>query len=60
MMKNYEPNYESKMNHKPDRPYITDHLYIILTLIELGYLREVLSGGGGQFDPYFIYQEELI
>ena len=31
----------------------------ILTLIRLGLLGEVFSGGG-QFDPPFIFQEELI
>ena len=34
-----------------------------LTLIRLGFLRVVFSGGwerGGQFDPLFIFQEKLI
>ena len=58
MMKNYDKTV--KINHKPDRPYIPNHLFRILTLIKLGFLRVVSSEVQGQFDPRFIFQEERI
>ena len=45
MIKNYNKTVET--NHKPDRPYIPDHPYRILTLIKLGFYEASFFWGRG-------------